>query len=208
MSTPFILSARSKDLELKGITTVRIPGYIADDGAGATGSRTSTESDQESETSSRAPSPSGDDTRDGGKSAGVKAPVGLGMAPLDGWKTSHIDFGGGSAAAQKAKKKSAERRRHRKGRQPPPGAGAGKPLFGALTMAPLAQVFKDGDTQPPTAADVALVFTPTVAQHLFGDPVGPGGQPCDGFNQPLLLEFPLLEPPLSSKCNCIWSGRG
>jgi hypothetical protein len=37
MSTPFILSASSKDLELKGITTVRIPGTIGDDDAGTTG---------------------------------------------------------------------------------------------------------------------------------------------------------------------------
>ena len=129
------------------------------------------------------------------------------MAAPDGWKASHISYGGGSAAAQKAKKKSAERRRHRKGRQPLPDADANQALFGALTMAPLAQVFKDGGTQPPTADEVALVFTPIVAQHLIGDPVGPGGQPCDGFNQPLLLEFPLLEPPLSSKCNCMeWAG--
>ena len=66
MSTPFILSARSKDLELKGITTARIPGHIVDDDAGATGFKSSsTGSDHMSETSSRAPSPSGDDTRDG-----------------------------------------------------------------------------------------------------------------------------------------------
>jgi hypothetical protein len=31
MSTPFILSARSKDLGLKGISTVRIPDCIVDD---------------------------------------------------------------------------------------------------------------------------------------------------------------------------------
>ena len=74
-------------------------------------------------------------------------------------------------------------------------ADAGQPLFGALTLAPLAQVFKDGGTKTPTADEVVLVFTPLVAQHLFGDPVGPGGQSCDGFNQPLLLEFPSLEPP-------------
>jgi hypothetical protein len=69
MSTPFILSARSKDLELKGIKAVRIPDYIVDDDAGATGSRASTQSGHESEVSSRAPSPSGDGTRDGGKGA-------------------------------------------------------------------------------------------------------------------------------------------
>jgi hypothetical protein len=117
---------------------------------------------------------------------------------------SFINFGGGSAAVKKAKKGSSERRKSRKGRKPHrTDANDGKPLFGDLTMAPLAQVFKDGGSKPPTAADIALVFTPVVLQHLLADPVGPGGKPCDGFNQSLLLEFPLLEPPLSSKCNCM-----
>jgi hypothetical protein len=44
-------------------------------------------------------------------------------------------------------------------------------------MAPLAQVFKDGGSKPPTAADVALVFTPIALQHLLGVPVGPGHSP-------------------------------
>jgi hypothetical protein len=118
-------------------------------------------SSHESEVSSRASSPSGGDTRDGGKGAGDKASVGLGMAPPSGYGSSHIDFGGGSAAAKRAKKTSSERRRSRKGRQPPPAdADGGKPLFGALVMAPLAQVFKDGGSKPPTAAEVALIFTP------------------------------------------------
>jgi hypothetical protein len=104
MSTPFILSARSKDLELKGIKTVRIPEYNVEDDAGATGSRASTQSGHGSEVSSRASSPSGDgaglkESPYGGKSAGDKASVGLGMAPPAGYKTSHIDFGGGSAAS-------------------------------------------------------------------------------------------------------------
>jgi hypothetical protein len=150
MSTPYILSARSKDWELKGIKAVRIPDYNVENDAGsATGSRASTQSDHGSEVSSRASSPSGDGTRDGGKGAGDKAYVELGMAPPAGDKSSHIDFGEGSAAAKKAKKTSSERRRSRKGRQPPPAdADDGKPLFGALTMAPLAQVFKDGRRRP------------------------------------------------------------
>ena len=44
MSTLFILSARSKDRELKSTKTVRIPGPVGDDDAGATGSRSSTQS--------------------------------------------------------------------------------------------------------------------------------------------------------------------
>jgi hypothetical protein len=129
----------------------------------------------------------------------------LGLASSGGGgKASHIDFGGGSAAAKKAKKGSSARRKPRKGRQSPrPGADDGMPLFGELTMAPLVQVFKDGGSKPPAEADIALVFTPVVLQHLLGDPVGPGGLPCAGFNQPLLLELPLLEPRLNSKCNCM-----
>jgi hypothetical protein len=34
------------------------------------------------------------------------------------------------------------------------------PLFGELTTAPLAQVFKDGGFKPPAEADIALVYTP------------------------------------------------
>jgi hypothetical protein len=78
MSTPFILSARSKDLELKGITTARIPGPIVDGDAGAAGVKSSTESGHESRNSSRAPSPSGDDTRDEVKR--LEASAGLSMA--------------------------------------------------------------------------------------------------------------------------------
>jgi hypothetical protein len=84
------------------------------------------ESDHGSEISSRALSPSGDGTRDGGKGAGDKASAGLSMAPPGGWKTSSIDFGGGSAAAQRGLR-----------RLPPSDASLGKEgsRTGALTMA-------------------------------------------------------------------------
>jgi hypothetical protein len=68
MSTPFILSAHSKDRELKSAKTVRIPDYIAEDDAGATGGKSSTESDHESEFSD---SPTVDGTRYGGKGKGA-----------------------------------------------------------------------------------------------------------------------------------------
>jgi hypothetical protein len=170
MSTPFILSSSSKDLELKGISTVRIPDYEGgDDSDSGTGSAI-TKSDHEGEGPNRSSSPSGDGTLGGGENAGDEASGGLGVASAGGGtKSSHINFGGGSAAAKKANKDSSERRKSRKGRKPPrTGANNGKPLFGELTMAPLAQVFKDGGSKPPTAADVALVFTPVRPPTLVG----------------------------------------
>jgi hypothetical protein len=88
------------------------------------------------------------------------------MAPPAGAKPSHIDFGGGSAEAKKAKQKSKERRRHKNGRHPHRGPHAGMPIFGAPTVAPLGQVFRDGGSgcysKPPTADEVALAFPPVV----------------------------------------------
>jgi hypothetical protein len=134
----------------------------------------------------------------------------MGMASFGGGGgASNIDYGGGSAAAKQAKKAPSERRKSRKGRQSQAGADDGMPLlFGELTMVPLAQVFKDGGFKPPAEADIALVYTPVVLQHLLGGPVGPGGGACAGFNQPLLLELPfLLEPRSNSKWKIAWSGR-
>jgi hypothetical protein len=89
----------------------------------------------------------------------------------EGEKASNIDYCGGSAASKQAKKASSERRKGRKGRRPKVEMGGGLPLFGDLSMAPLAQAFKDGESTPPAGADLALVFTPAVLQHLFGGPV-------------------------------------
>ena len=55
MNTPFILSAHSKDLELKSIKTIGIPEYMDENDAGSATGSASTESDQGSD--SRAPSP-------------------------------------------------------------------------------------------------------------------------------------------------------
>jgi hypothetical protein len=136
------------------------------------------------------------------------------MAPPAGFKSSHIDFGGGggSAAAKRAKKTSSEASDAslaRKGRQPPPaGADGGKPLFGALTMAPLAQVFKDGGSKPPTAADVALVFTPVVLQHLIADPVGPEGVSLAmGLTNPYCWSSRCWSRPCLPSATA-WSGQG
>jgi hypothetical protein len=115
MSTPFILSSSSKDLELKGISTVRIPGSEVENDSGSVTGSAITGSDHEGEGSTRSSSPSRGGTRDGDENAGDKAPGGLGVASGGGGtKSSHIDFGGGSAAAKKAKKASSERRKSRR----------------------------------------------------------------------------------------------
>jgi hypothetical protein len=46
VSTPFILSSSSKDLELKGISTVRIPDYEGEDDTGSATGSAITESGQ------------------------------------------------------------------------------------------------------------------------------------------------------------------
>jgi hypothetical protein len=207
MSTPFILSAHSEDLELKSIKTIGIPEYEDEDDANSDTGSAITQSDQGS--GSWAPSPEfvfGDEARAKGKGAGGKVSAGLGMAPPSGAELSHIDFGGGSAEAKKAKQRSKDRRKHKTGRQQPPDPHAGMPIFGSLTVAPLGQAFGEGGpgpySQPPTADEVAVVFPPTAAQHLFGDPDGPGGQTCGGYNHPVVLERSSLEPPVTSRCNC------
>jgi hypothetical protein len=155
MSTPFILRSSSRDLELKRISTARIPDYAGNNDSGSTaGVDSSTESGHGGKGSVRSTSPSGDGTarRDGDENAGDEAPRGLGGASAgSGTKSSHIDFGGGSAAAKKAKKGSSERRRSRKGRKPSrTGAGDGKPLFGELTHGPWLRLRKSSKMEAPS----------------------------------------------------------
>jgi hypothetical protein len=37
---------------------------------------------------------------------------------------------------------------------------------------------------------------------VFGEELGPGNELCEGWNQPVLLRTPSLEPPVGDKCNC------
>jgi hypothetical protein len=46
-------------------------------------------------------------------------------------------------------------------------------------------------------------FFPTaVCEEVFGEELGPGNESCEGWNQPVLLKTPSLEPPVGDKCNC------
>ena len=46
------------------------------------------------------------------------------------------------------------------------------------------------------------IFSTSVCEKMFGEELGPGNEPCEGWNQPVLLTTPSLEPPVSDKCNC------
>jgi hypothetical protein len=46
-------------------------------------------------------------------------------------------------------------------------------------------------------------FPTAVCEKMFGEKLGPGNEPCEGWNQPVLLKTPRrLEPPVGNKCNC------
>jgi hypothetical protein len=94
----------------------------------------------------------------------------------EGVGASNIDYGGGSAASKQARKVSSARRKPKKGRRSQAEVGDahgnGISLFYELTMAPLAQAFKDGESKPPAGAIcIVLVFTPVALQHLLGGPI-------------------------------------
>ena len=48
----------------------------------------------------------------------------------------------------------------------------------------------------------AEFFPTAVCEKMFGEELGPGNEPCEGWNQPVLLKTPSLEPPVGDKCNC------
>jgi hypothetical protein len=46
------------------------------------------------------------------------------------------------------------------------------------------------------------IFPTAVCEKVFGEELGPGNEPCEGWNQPVLLRTPSLGPPVGNKCNC------
>jgi hypothetical protein len=54
----------------------------------------------------------------------------------------------------------------------------------------------------PSPVVLRQVFTTDVCVKMFGEELGPGNELCEGWNQPVVLETPCLEPPVSSRCNC------
>jgi hypothetical protein len=120
----------------------------------------------------------------------------------DGGLGEDIDYDRGLAASRKAKKRSKDRRKPRR----VPGNGGGrdsaKEMFGQLLFAPLGDSLTLEDFVAPSTLELRRVFPTTVCVKMFGEELGPGNEPCEGWNQPVVLEAPSLEPPVGNKCNC------
>jgi hypothetical protein len=54
----------------------------------------------------------------------------------------------------------------------------------------------------PSTVVLRQVFPTAVCVKMFGEELGPGNERCEGWNQPVVLETPCLEPPVGNKCNC------
>lgn len=54
----------------------------------------------------------------------------------------------------------------------------------------------------PSLMVLRRIFPTAVCEKMFGEELGPGNEPCEGWNQPVLLRSPSLEPPVGNKCNC------
>jgi hypothetical protein len=119
----------------------------------------------------------------------------------DGSPGENIDYGGGPAAPRKAKKRSKDRRKPRR----VPGNGGGrdsaKEMFGQLLFAPSGNSLTLEDFVAPSTVELRRVFPTIVCEKMFGEELGPGNEPCEGWNQPVVLETPSLEPPVGNKCN-------
>jgi hypothetical protein len=122
----------------------------------------------------------------------------------DGGLGENIDYGGGSAASRRAKKRSKDRR---KPKRVPGNAGGGrdsaKEVFGQLLFAPLGDSLTLEDFVAPSTVELRRVFPAIVCVKMSGEELGPGNEaPCEGWNQPVVLETPSLGPPVGNKCNC------
>jgi hypothetical protein len=75
-------------------------------------------------------------------------------------------------------------------------------MFGQLLVAPLGSALTPEIFVAPSPVVLRQVFTTGVCVKMLGEELGPGNELCEGWNQPVVLETPCLEPPVSSKCNC------
>ena len=84
------------------------------------------------------------------------------------------------------------------------GRNSSKEMFGQLLFAPLGNALTLEQFVAPSTAELRQVFLTTVCcVKMFGEgELGPGNEPCEGWNQPLVLETPNFEPPVSNKCSC------
>jgi hypothetical protein len=117
-----------------------------------------------------------------------------------------IDYGGGPAASKSAKKSSKDRRRPKRRALGDGGRNSSKDMFGQLSLAPLGDSLTLAVFVAPSTVVLRRVFPTTVCEKMFGEELGPGNEPCGGWNQPVLLKTPSLEPPVGDKGNST-SGR-
>jgi hypothetical protein len=75
-------------------------------------------------------------------------------------------------------------------------------MFGQLLFTPLGDSLTLEDFAAPSPVELRRVFPTAVCMKMFGEELGPGNEPCEGWNQPVVLETPSLEPPVGNKCNC------
>jgi hypothetical protein len=124
--------------------------------------------------------------------------------PGEGFRMQ-VDYGMGSASSQKAKKYSKNRRKPKfksGGSLGDSGHDSTKEMFGQLLMAPMGAALALEVFVAPSDVTLRRVFTTQVCVKMFDEELGPGNDMCAGWNQPLILETPSLEPAVSGKCNC------
>ena len=100
------------------------------------------------------------------------------------------------------KKISKERRRPKRRTMGSGGRDSSKELFGQLLFAPLGDSLTLEVFVAPSTMELRRIFPTSVCEKMFGEELGPGNEPCEGWNQPVLLKTPSLEPPVGDKCNC------
>jgi hypothetical protein len=123
-------------------------------------------------------------------------------AAAAGGLSNDIDFGEGSAASKSAKKSSKDRRKPKRRTLGSGGRNSSKEVFGQLSLAPLGDSLALEVFVAPSTVELRRIFPTTVCEEMFGEELGPGNEPCEGWNQPVLLKTPSLEPPVGDKCNC------
>jgi hypothetical protein len=74
-------------------------------------------------------------------------------------------------------------------------------MFGQLLIAPLGSALTLEIFVAPSPVLLRQVFTTEVCVKMFGEELGPGNGPCEGWNQSVVLETPGLEPPVGNKCS-------
>jgi hypothetical protein len=119
-----------------------------------------------------------------------------------------VDYGKGPAASQKAKQDSKERRKPKHRRMGSGGRDSSKDITSNVRVAfdcPLGQCSNPRDFRCPLPRIAAAsLYYGGLRQGVRrrAGPLGPGNELYEGWNQPVVLETPGLEPPVSNKYYC------